>query len=683
MSYSKGILLGLGIALLIGCSAADAATVRKGHPRIFITRESIPALKERVQTTHASSWRMVKETADWSWRRKINVNDWGTCFNWRVVAFAYLLTGDERYLKGVKRHLRAYAANIVKDQFLTVEVVWSMALAYDWCYDHLTDDERRMAARALLEMNRFLDTIWRFNDFCNHFVLEKVSAPLFVGLALYGDGIADEEAAAIVAKCERLLKEHALAAANFEEGAHCEGFSYSAWGWTRPLCFALEAWRTATGEDLFRDSAYFKNHAKWVLMCRRPHDGCMVRTEDCPSNYRWGGNERIAMLLIASRLGDGYAQWIVNQIPIRYGIQALYDILWRDPTVKPKPPNTLPLAWLNVPLGYAVMRSDWGEDATFAFFQCGPRLAGHQHFDNNSFVIHKMGSLAIDSGANDYGSHGRNYYWRTIAHNTITVYMPNERWLGRSDVSNDGGQSVFVRSKHGSEANPTYVHEVKPNSGWDIGKIIAYETNEHYTYVAGDATRSYDERKLRQFVRQFLYLRPDTFVVFDRVESTRADYTKRWLLHSINEPAIEGDTIVITHKRGKLIVKCLLPKRRKIVKIGGAGHEFEVEGRNYPPSPRKLRESPEAGAWRIEVVPAEPSQRDVFLHVLHATSIDDPRTLQVQLLNVGNVVRLRIRIGRRAHTVSFNAVGRVGGHVKIESDGKVIVDADLTTSIRR
>ena len=474
MSYSKGILLGLGIALLIGCSVADAATIRKGHPRIFITRESIPALKERVQTTHASSWRMVKETADWSWRRKINVNDWGTCYNWRVVAFAYLLTGDERYLKGVKRHLRAYAANVVKDQFLTVEVVWSMALAYDWCYDHLTDDERRMAARALLEMNRFLDTIWRFNDFCNHFVLEKVSAPLFVGLALYGDGIADEEAAAIVAKCERLLKEHALAAANFEEGAHCEGFSYSAWGWTRPLCFALEAWRTATGEDLFRDSAYFKNHAKWVLMCRRPHDGCMVRTEDCPSNYRWGGNERIAMLLIASRLGDGYAQWIVNQIPIRYGIQALYDILWRDPTVKPKPPNTLPLAWLNVPLGYAVMRSDWSEDATFAFFQCGPRLAGHQHFDNNSFVIHKMGSLAIDSGANDYGSYGRNYYWRTIAHNTITVYMPNERWLGRSDVSMGRSPAAGSASRSAAclstaysvtslqSAAPSLVYSVRP-----------------------------------------------------------------------------------------------------------------------------------------------------------------------------------------------------------------------------
>ena len=117
MSYSKGIMLALGIALLIGYSAADAAMIRKVHPGIFITRESTPALKERIQTTHASSWRMVKETAD-----------------------------------------------------------WSVALACDWCYGRLTDDERRMAAHALLEMNRFLETIRRFDDFSNHFVLEKVSA---------------------------------------------------------------------------------------------------------------------------------------------------------------------------------------------------------------------------------------------------------------------------------------------------------------------------------------------------------------------------------------------------------------------------------------------------------------------------------------------------------------------------
>ena len=38
--------------------------------------------------------------------------------------------------------------------------------------------------------------------------------------------------------------------------------------------------------------------------------------------------------------------------------------------------------------------------------------------------------------------------------------------------------------------------------------------------------------KLEHFTRQFVYLRPEVFVIFDRVVSTRAEFPKRWLLHT-------------------------------------------------------------------------------------------------------------------------------------------------------
>lgn len=65
---------------------------------------------------------------------------------------------------------------------------------------------------------------------------------------------------------------------------------------------------------------------------------------------------------------------------------------------------------------------------------------------------------------------------------------------------------------------------------------------------------------------------------------------------------------------GRLAVETLLPRASEILSIGGPGHEFEIDGVNYPP--KKNYDPDEAGRWRIEVSPSEPALRDYFLHVL-------------------------------------------------------------------
>jgi len=152
--------------------------------------------------------------------------------------------------------------------------------------------------------------------------------------------------------------------------------------------------------------------------------------------------------------------------------------------------------------------------------------------------------------------------------------------------------------------------------------------------------------KVTKVEREFMYLRPfipgsgEYIIIFDRVNSTNPNFGKSWLLHSINEHIIIGETnigqgiqeyldkdeVIIQEGDGKLFLKTLLPVNRKIRKIGGSGYEAWVNGRNYPIEDNRAN----YGEWRIEVKPAIPQTDDVFLHVLYLTDVS---TLSMPVVN--------------------------------------------------
>ncbi len=56
----------------------------------------------------------------------------------------------------------------------------------------------------------------------------------------------------------------------------------------------------------------------------------------------------------------------------------------------------------------------------------------------------------------------------------------------------------------------------------DIADLLAFEDQGAWLYVAGDCTRAYSSNKLDLFTRQIVFLRPNTFVIFDRVKAQEA-----------------------------------------------------------------------------------------------------------------------------------------------------------------
>jgi heparin/heparan-sulfate lyase len=408
----------------------------------------------------------------------------------------------------------------------------------------------------------------------------------------------------------------------------------------------------------------------WWTYCVKPN-GEWPRIDDTGSVR--GSIQPWHFKYLATRYRDGISIWQLEQLPPS-DPPTSWDVIW-DPSgldiQSTDPDKSWPLARHFEGIGWVVLRSGWDSTAAYSVFDCGDFYYGHQHPAENAFTIFRGGSLAINSGRYEWGSdHRPNYMVRTIASNSVLVYDPGEVFLtSRGDtLSNDGGQQ-WPRPER---------REFGEMSGtqWDTGQIIAFETNPWYSYVCGDASASYSNHKLKRFTRQYIHLQPDMFVVFDRVESTQADYRKYWLLHTVNEPVNRDGWLVANEREGLLYVRTILPGNARIEKIGGEGKEFWVFGSNYPPGMTHYspREGEQWGSWRIQTSASQPAQNVEFLHILYAAHKTDNNPPRVEMSNSANHrPGVEISHNGRIYKLLFDSTGQPGGDVVVMDDNRNIL----------
>ena len=610
--------------------AVETYTVRPDHPRIFITAEDVPFLRAIVRDggAHEKSWELLA-----GWVRSVmdsELDDIATSENVdarvRGLALTALLGGNSEVRDkaiAVARHLAGKRTSNDKDMR---EYAEAMAFVYDWLHGDLSDDAKSEIRDGIIHYVTELEDMTNNDEYVTGTSHGHTKSVAIGSLAVYGE---HERAEVLLDRMVRDYRNGFLATWRRFSGS--SGGSSKGWAYTSfTLPFETEffaAWKSATGDDWFqKERVWCEPMLDWFFYGLR-NDHSFMREGDY-SGYRGMLVEnRVFANMVGKEYGNASAQWLGDRVhdgdPI-WGFHAAVDILWRDPSLQAVPPSG-PTSKLFRNVGVAIMRESLAMDSSIATFRSAEvYTSGHTHRDNCSFTVFHKAPLAIDSGLYDdfSSSHHDNYYSRTIAHNTITVFDPDERFEKYDEVfSNDGGQR-WLDENEVEHPWPTHADRtVDRNDGYRLGGIRRYEQGKGYAYTCGNGTPSYSERKLRKFYRHFLWLeRVDgwehpVIVVFDDVVGTRAEFKKTYHLHSVREPEVNGPLVTLRNGNGLLHQLTLSPSDFEIEVVGGDGKEFWVDGQNYPPD-GDTRPKDEPGAWRVEVSAPRERTEDHFLHVL-------------------------------------------------------------------
>jgi len=292
------------------------------------------------------------------------------------------------------------------------------------------------------------------------------------------------------------------------------------------------------------------------------------------------------------------------------------DVMWRDRTAPQKPLEAFKLSHHAWGRGTVLMRSDWSETATHVGFVAGPFIsASHGHSDQGHFSIWKGGELATMAG--DYRGTGNRWaldaYKRTIAHNTLLIYDPAEKFKVRHvDALNDGGQLWTDLEDNMNGA-----------------KIIAYDARRAYTYICADLTPAYSKNKAAQVRRQMLYIRPDTVVILDRVVTTNPDFKKQWQCYLSGKASLDGKVFRTDNGKARLKGEVLLPLDATITLQTGQDKAINVFGTKVA-QPAGGAGADDGPAFRADVTPGAARNSDTFLVVMRAFENGEPPAATVK-----------------------------------------------------
>ena len=558
------------------------------------------------------------------------------------------------------------------------------AIVYDLCYDYWTPQQRA-----------------QFHEYVNKTVDANIDSETHVfhngwygyknwgiGLACYATYYENARAPAILKTLEQDWLTRAAPALNLAGwgGGWAEGYYINYWLYE--WLFFCEAARNCEGLDYYADApAFFRNRAVAGMFETYPGIGQYGSRRTIPMGDGGGrvfGGDRDKALSARRILADYFRNdpnhWAVhtfNETTPRssVGVYAYKDFLWRDAAVKKVDLSSFKLSHISLGPGYIYARSSWDEDATYFFFKCGDRFTAHQHLDVGHFLIYKYEELAGDGGHYDsFGSkHDVNYHLRTIAHSTILVYDPCETWpqMRAGAVSgNDGGQYHPWPHHNGAVVDPAEWQ--KGRQLYDIADILAFDDRGTYLYITGDCARAYSPKKLNYFTRQIVFLRPGTFVIFDRVSSKNPRFKKTWLLQAMNVPTENPPYLVVTNGRGRLFIQTLLPGNPRVKLISGTDL-YSYGGKTYPPE----KDTGPAPQCRIEISPSQQTPVDYFLHVLTAT---DANTTSVEKATA-QVQNKEVVVTLGETKISF-ATADVGGTIEIDGASTKFTNKIVTEPTR-
>ena len=550
----------LAIALLFATSATAQAqpdySKLPNHPRLILRQGDIEAVRQKIENDqplliiHDVIERRTNDflIAEPTKYRMVGKRLLGRC---RAVlervcycSYMYLVSGDESYARRAEKEMLA-AADFVSwnpSHFLDVgEMTTALAIGYDWLYDWLSPESRKIIEDAIIEKGLrtagkkkwWSKTHNNWNQVCNG------------GLAMGALAVYEripEEAQAIIAEA---LKNNPIAQKEYgPDGVYPEGSGYWEYGtWYEVML--IESLRTALGTSFDLEKAPgFLESAKFMNFMSTP-TGATYNFSDCgnPSNMinpllYWFALETGDMSLVwqdrERLINEEKFRGINRQAPIAMlfasrcdtkDIRPIQDIFWVGDGTQPV---------------FLYRKGFASKEDSYLGVKGGSPKNSHAHMDGGSFIYEWAGvRWAVELGNQDYHSleskgigiwkKGQNsqrwqvYRLNNYSHNTLTINDKLHQYEGMVTM--------------------TKVHNKKKYKGADFDLSSLFVDTESVT-------------------RSILIDNNDKVTCIDKIESKNTICSIRWNMTTFAKAEIiDNRTILLEQDGKKLILRVVSPQK--------------------------------------------------------------------------------------------------------------------------
>lgn len=585
-------------------------------------------------------------------------------------ALLYMVTGDEsaatKAIQGADNLVACGWQCVAQSHshFLYVrDYMRSVALVYDWLYDKLTPQQRHdyisymnmlmfLTWNATPEALQIYDTAhWMTSNPNNNFFYGYILATAYVALATDGENFGTFDYQGVTHTCyylmdsdqpngEKFTDLYDLLMAKINEqmwpkldtrgkgGGWFEGENYGNAS-KRHLCDTLLILKQTTGQDMFNNPAHpFPREALYYeFYSIQPGDHVLYPGGDQPSIAQAPvrGYNRDLMLLLAEGMKgtveSEYAQYWCNHVQTNMDdieVMIAFDFLLYHPEYPQRDHKLfLPTNYFAQGAGWVHSRSDWSNTATAVTMVSTDRIEGHQHRDQNAFVIYK----GSDPSAGYYGwvmtegtPYSNNVADDTWEHNTLIVGDTEQRW------------------------------------GNGAGKILKFDAQPGYVYTVGDAGDAYytnpghygqgTTKMLNVYQRELVHILPNYVAVFDRVVPAPgfANAVVKNLFHyPLDQPSVSGDLITETRGQARLFHKIILPATPSL-----NWHDEAPEGTDV---------------WRMELSDATVKPSYLFMNVFQASNstVSAMAPTERVVSKEGSMIGAVIKDPAQQHVIMFSA----------------------------
>lgn len=624
----------------------------KSRPRLWVNEQSLPIIKSRLNTgENQAAWEIVKKQALAPFHFAFNP-DKEISYNEAIEkaaetkAFYYLMTKDKKIGKEAVQLMSNYLSVLefgnVKYGDITREIgraIYKGSLVYDWCYDLLSQQEKRGLYKNLMRLAMEMEIGWPpfENSAINgHGNEAQVSRDLLaMSIAVYDEDPLPYQYTSYVI-LEQLVPMRKF---EYQSPRHNQGVDYGAYrfGWEM---HAAWLYYRMTGTPVFDDN--IKNLPLYWLYMRLPnggmlHDGDVFNVNTNGKPFYWKQPQTMLLCYAYANnplvKGEFEREGGLPDNPVLY-------LLVNDPGLKAeRSPASLPLTKDFGPvLGSMIARTGWNNvansnDVIAEIKGGGYHFGNHQHADAGDLQIYYHGMQVGCIGL--YLSYGPpydfNFNKRSISHSMMLARDPNEPLLFRTEAR-DGGSRF-------SQRFPTTPAETMSDPWFDYGTVSSADfgpskQTPSYSYFKADLTAAYTA-KMSSYTRGFCFLNlertdvPAVIILTDDMTTSKPEFKKYWQINTLKDP-VQTPTGVILHNElngvsGKTYVDMLVlaakDRQTEILSGDKANSTFEFQ---YKVNSNK----PEASAHRIMISPKEANKRDRFLTIFQMTA-DSAKPLPV------------------------------------------------------